>query len=76
MPIDFFGDGVDPTVENATRDAIDVLVDLGAEALEISMPSLKYALSAYYVLAMSEASSNLARYCGIVYGHRVQKDHD
>ena len=76
VPIDFFGEGVDPTVENATRDAIDVLVDLGAEALEISMPSLKYALSAYYVLAMSEASSNLARYCGIVYGHRVQKDHD
>ncbi len=76
VPIDFFGEGVDPAVENATRDAIDVLVDLGAEALEISMPSLKYALSAYYVLAMSEASSNLARYCGIVYGHRVQKDHD
>jgi aspartyl-tRNA(Asn)/glutamyl-tRNA(Gln) amidotransferase subunit A len=76
VPIDFFGEGVDPTVENATRDAIDVLVDLGAEAHEISMRSLKYALSAYYVLAMSEASSNLARYCGIVYGHRVQKDHD
>jgi aspartyl-tRNA(Asn)/glutamyl-tRNA(Gln) amidotransferase subunit A len=76
VPIDFFGEGVDPTVENATRDAIDVLVDLGAEALEVSMPSLQYALSAYYVLAMSEASSNLARYCGIVYGHRVQKDHD
>lgn len=76
VPIDFFGEGVDPTVENATRDAIDVLVDLGAEALEVSMPSLQYALSAYYVLAMSEASSNLARYCGIIYGHRVQKDHD
>jgi aspartyl-tRNA(Asn)/glutamyl-tRNA(Gln) amidotransferase subunit A len=52
VPIDLFGEGVDPTVEHATRDAIDVLVDLGAEALEISMPSLKYALSAYYVLAM------------------------
>ncbi len=76
VPIDFFGEGVDQAVENAIRGAIDVLVDLGAQAHEVSMPSLKYALSAYYVQAMSEASSNLARYCGIIYGHRVQKDHD
>jgi aspartyl-tRNA(Asn)/glutamyl-tRNA(Gln) amidotransferase subunit A len=76
VPLDFFGEGVDPAVENATRDAIDVLKDLGARVAETSMPSLKYALSAYYVQAMSEASSNLARYCGIIYGHRVQRDHD
>ncbi len=61
VPLDFFGEGVDPAVENATRDAIDVLADLGARVSETSMPSLKYALSAYYVQAMSEASSNLAR---------------
>jgi aspartyl-tRNA(Asn)/glutamyl-tRNA(Gln) amidotransferase subunit A len=53
-----------------------VLEDLGARATETSMSSLKYALSAYYIQAMSEASSNLARYCGIIYGHRVQRDHD
>jgi len=76
VPLDFFGEGVDPAVENATRDAIDVLEDLGARVAETSMPSLKYALSAYYIQAMSEASSNLARYCGIIYGHRVQRDHD
>jgi len=76
VPIDFFGEGVDPAVENATRDAIDVLEDLGAHATETSMPSLKYALSAYYIQAMSEASSNLARYCGIIYGYRSQRDHD
>ncbi len=76
IPLDFFGEGVDPAVENATRDAIDVLEDLGARVVETSMPSLKYALSAYYIQAMSEASSNLARYCGIIYGHRVQKDHE
>jgi aspartyl-tRNA(Asn)/glutamyl-tRNA(Gln) amidotransferase subunit A len=76
VPIDFFGEGIDPAVENATRDAIDVLEDLGARATETSMSSLKYALSAYYIQAMSEASSNLARYCGIIYGHRVQRDHD
>ncbi|MGA7074955.1 MAG: Asp-tRNA(Asn)/Glu-tRNA(Gln) amidotransferase subunit GatA [Halobacteriota archaeon] len=76
VPLDFFGEGVDPAVENATRDAIDVLEDLGARVAETSMPSLKYALSAYYIQAMSEASSNLARYCGIIYGHRVERDHD
>ena len=76
VPIDFFGEGVDPAVENATRDAINVLEDLGARATETSMPSLKYALSAYYIQAMSEASSNLARYCGIIYGYRGQRDHD
>ena len=76
VPLDFFGEGVDTAVENATRDGIDVLEDLGACVSEISMPSLKYALSAYYIQAMSEASSNLARYCGIIYGHRVKRDHD
>jgi aspartyl-tRNA(Asn)/glutamyl-tRNA(Gln) amidotransferase subunit A len=76
VPLDFFGEGVDAAVENATRKAINILVDLGAEAVEISMPSLRYALPAYYIQAMSEASSNLARYCGIIYGHRVKKDQD
>jgi aspartyl-tRNA(Asn)/glutamyl-tRNA(Gln) amidotransferase subunit A len=76
VPLDFFGEGVDPIVENATREAIAVLESLGAHAKETSMPNLKYALSAYYIQAMSEASSNLARYSGIIYGHRVQKDRD
>ena len=76
VPRDFFGEGVDPVVENATWEAIAVLESLGVHAKETSMPNLKYALSAYYIQAMSEASSNLARYSGIIYGHRVQKDHD
>ena len=76
VPQDFFGEGVDPVVENATWEAIAVLESLGVHAKETSMPNLKYALSAYYIQAMSEASSNLARYSGIIYGHRVQKDHD
>ncbi len=76
VPQDFFGEGVDPVVENATWEAIAVLESLGVHVKETSMPNLKYALSAYYVQAMSEASSNLARYSGIIYGHRVQKDHD
>jgi len=65
VPQDFFGEGVDPVVENATWEAIAVLESLGVHAKETSMPNLKYALSAYYVQAMSEASSNLARYSGI-----------
>jgi len=76
VPQDFFGEGVDPAVENATWEAIAVLESLGVHAKETSMPNLKYALSAYYIQAMSEASSNLARYSGIIYGHRVKKDHD
>jgi aspartyl-tRNA(Asn)/glutamyl-tRNA(Gln) amidotransferase subunit A len=76
VPQDFFGEGVDPVVEDATWEAIAVLESLGVHAKETSMPNLKYALSAYYIQAMSEASSNLARYSGIIYGHRVQKDHD
>ena len=62
VPQDFFGEGVDPVVENATWEAIAVLESLGVHVKETSMPNLKYALSAYYVQAMSEASSNLARY--------------
>jgi aspartyl-tRNA(Asn)/glutamyl-tRNA(Gln) amidotransferase subunit A len=76
VPSDFLGEGVDSAVENATREASDMLKGLGAHVTETSMPSLKFALPAYYILAMSEASSNLARYSGIIYGHRVQKDHD
>jgi len=76
IPLDFFGEGVDPEVQTATWNAIQTLEDLGVSSEEISLPNLQYALSAYYVQAMSEASSNLARYCGIIYGHRIQKDHD
>lgn len=76
IPLDFFGEGVDPEVQTATWNAIQTLEDLGVSSEEMSLPNLQYALSAYYVQAMSEASSNLARYCGIIYGHRIQRDRD
>jgi len=76
IPLDFFGEGVDPEVQTATWNAIQTLEDLGVSAEEMSLPNLQYALAAYYVQAMSEASSNLARYCGIIYGHRIQRDRD
>ncbi|MCX8052803.1 MAG: Asp-tRNA(Asn)/Glu-tRNA(Gln) amidotransferase subunit GatA [Armatimonadetes bacterium] len=71
VPKEFFGHGTDPEVESAVRAAIDLLVSLGAEAKEISMPSVDYGLPVYYIIAPAECSSNLARYDGVRYGHRT-----
>ncbi|WP_067051958.1 Asp-tRNA(Asn)/Glu-tRNA(Gln) amidotransferase subunit GatA [Methanofollis ethanolicus] len=68
VPHEFFGEGVDPAVGKTVRAAIDRFADLGAEIVECSMPSMKYALAAYYVTCTSEASSNLARFDGVRYG--------
>jgi len=66
-----FGQGLDPTVEQAVRQAIQQLKDLGAEVQEISCPRFRYGLPAYYIIAPSEASANLARYDGVKYGFRA-----
>ena len=66
-----FGEGVEPGVRDAVRAAIDRLTALGAEVDEVSLPHADYALSAYYLIAPSEASSNLARYDGVRYGLRA-----
>ncbi|MBI2237448.1 MAG: Asp-tRNA(Asn)/Glu-tRNA(Gln) amidotransferase subunit GatA [Actinobacteria bacterium] len=66
-----FGEGVQPGVRDAVRAAVDRLARLGAEVGEVSLPHTDYALSAYYLIAPSEASSNLARYDGVRYGLRV-----
>jgi aspartyl-tRNA(Asn)/glutamyl-tRNA(Gln) amidotransferase subunit A len=76
IPKEYFGEGVDPAVEKAVWDAISVLEGLGASWKEVSLPHTKYALAAYYVIAMSEASSNLARFDGLRYGLRVGEDKD
>ncbi|TAJ44151.1 Asp-tRNA(Asn)/Glu-tRNA(Gln) amidotransferase subunit GatA [Methanofollis fontis] len=68
VPAEFFGEGVDDSVAETVRTAIGDLEGLGAEIVECSMPSMKYALAAYYVTCTSEASSNLARFDGIRYG--------
>ncbi|HDM88500.1 MAG TPA: Asp-tRNA(Asn)/Glu-tRNA(Gln) amidotransferase subunit GatA [Candidatus Bathyarchaeota archaeon] len=70
LPREFFGEGVEDAVKDAVLKAIDKLEDLGASCFEISLPMMKYALAAYYIIAMSEASSNLARYDGLRYGYR------
>jgi aspartyl-tRNA(Asn)/glutamyl-tRNA(Gln) amidotransferase subunit A len=68
-----FAAGLDSEVEAAVRKAIDVYQSLGAEIREISLPHSKYGVAAYYVIAPSEASSNLARYDGVHYGYRTDQ---
>jgi aspartyl-tRNA(Asn)/glutamyl-tRNA(Gln) amidotransferase subunit A len=67
-----YGEGLDPEVEVATRQAIQVLQDLGAEIIDISCPRFRYGLPTYYIIAPSEASANLARYDGVKYGYRKE----
>ncbi len=66
-----FGKGLDPSVENAVKAAIEQLQELGAQVQVVSCPTFRYGVPAYYVLAPSEASANLARYDGVKYGMRV-----
>jgi aspartyl-tRNA(Asn)/glutamyl-tRNA(Gln) amidotransferase subunit A len=68
------GDGYEPGVEAATRDALARLEKLGATVHEVSCPSFGYALPAYYLIAPSECSSNLARFDAVRYGLRVGDD--
>jgi aspartyl-tRNA(Asn)/glutamyl-tRNA(Gln) amidotransferase subunit A len=71
-----FNAGADQQVQKAMADVIDIYKELGAEVIEITMPHLNYAIAAYYVIATAEASSNLARYDGVHYGHRSEKAAD
>lgn len=68
VPKEFFGEGLNREVEDAVRKSIDKLERLGAKLVEISIPHLEYTVATYYLLCMSEASSNLARYDGLRYG--------
>ena len=76
VPKEFFGEGIDEDVEKAVWSGIKILEDIGASYTEISLPHTKYSLAAYYIIAMSEASSNLARFDGLRYGLRLGKDKD
>jgi len=71
-----FAAGADKQVQKALGEAIDLYMGLGAEIREIDMPHLDYAIAAYYIIATAEASSNLARYDGVHYGHRTAKPAD
>ncbi len=69
---EYFGDGLDSEVRNAVESAIQKLSQLGCEVLPVSLPHTKYAIPTYYVVATAEASSNLARFDGVRYGHRAK----
>ncbi|MGE5173680.1 MAG: Asp-tRNA(Asn)/Glu-tRNA(Gln) amidotransferase subunit GatA [Betaproteobacteria bacterium] len=72
LPKEYLIEGMDPGVEKAIRDAVKVLEGLGAKVVEVSLPHTGYAVATYYILATSEASSNLARYDGVKYGFRAE----
>ncbi len=72
IPTEFFGDGIDEEIKTAVLNAAEFYKANGAELIEVSMPSLKYAVSAYYLLACAEASSNLSRFDGVKYGYRTE----
>ncbi|MDY3974406.1 Asp-tRNA(Asn)/Glu-tRNA(Gln) amidotransferase subunit GatA [uncultured Veillonella sp.] len=74
LPKEFFGEGINSEVREAIQKAAKKYEELGAEIVEVSLPTAKYALSAYYIIALAEASSNLARYDGVSYGLRVPAD--
>ena len=67
---EFFTEGLNPEVKAATETAIEKYKELGAEIIEISLDKVKYGLACYYIIAPSEASSNLSRYDGVRFGHR------
>jgi len=71
IPKEYFIEGMDKEVETAVKKAIEKLESFGATPVEISLPNTGYAVATYYILATSEASSNLARYDGVKYGFRV-----
>lgn len=70
MPKEFFSDDIDEEVRQAVLNAAKALEKQGAVLVDCSMPSLKYAIPAYYLIACAEAASNLSRFDGIKYGYR------
>jgi aspartyl-tRNA(Asn)/glutamyl-tRNA(Gln) amidotransferase subunit A len=70
IPKEYFAEGLDPEVRSAVEAAIQKLAAQGCEIVDISLPHTKYAIPAYYLVATAEASSNLARFDGVRYGHR------
>ncbi len=71
IPTEYFVEGIQPEVEAAVRTALTELHALGAHTVPISLPHTEYAVATYYIIATAEASSNLARYDGVRYGHRT-----
>ncbi|MDD6308690.1 MAG: Asp-tRNA(Asn)/Glu-tRNA(Gln) amidotransferase subunit GatA [Clostridia bacterium] len=76
LPREYFGEGLDPNVREATLRAAGAYEKMGAEIVDCSLPMLAYALETYYLISSAEASSNLARYDGVRYGYRAENCKD
>ena len=76
LPREYFGEGISDDVKACVLAAAEVYKSLGAQVEEISIPSLDYALPAYYVISSAEASSNLSRFDGVRYGYRTAEFED
>ncbi len=76
IPKEYFGEGLDPEIGAAVQQAIAFYKAQGCEVKEVSLPNTQYCLDTYYIIATAEASSNLARYDGIRYGHRSKNAKD
>jgi aspartyl-tRNA(Asn)/glutamyl-tRNA(Gln) amidotransferase subunit A len=73
LPREYYIEGLDPDVKKAMETAIETYRGLGAEFVDISLPHTDYAVATYYLIATAEASSNLARYDGVRFGHRTSE---
>lgn len=76
IPKEYFGEGLDPEISGAVTRAVDFYRSQGCEIREVSLPHTQYCLDTYYIIATAEASSNLARFDGVRYGHRSKKAKD
>ncbi len=76
LPKEYFGDGLNNDVATAIQDAVKEFEKLGAQVKEISLPNLNLSIPSYYVIAPSEASSNLSRFDGVRYGYRCEEPKD
>ena len=72
VPKEFFGEGLDTEVEASIKAALKEYEKLGAKLVDVSLPHSRYAVAVYYIVATAEASSNLARFDGMHYGHRTK----
>jgi aspartyl-tRNA(Asn)/glutamyl-tRNA(Gln) amidotransferase subunit A len=76
LPEQYWGEGLSCEVDTACRGAIELAASLGAQIVPVSLPHTEYAIATYYILAMAEASSNLARFDGVRYGLRSSQAQD
>jgi aspartyl-tRNA(Asn)/glutamyl-tRNA(Gln) amidotransferase subunit A len=76
LPKEFFGDGLNNDVAKAINQAVDEFKKLGADVKEVSIPNLKLAIPAYYVIAPAECSANLSRFDGVRFGYRCENPQD